>query len=64
MLEVDGGSGYLGTSTQNGCMYQYGSENTSTAAETKTISTSSVSETATSNYAKSGNGYARITLVE
>ena len=31
---------------------------------TKTISTTNVSETPTSNYAKIGNGFARITFVE
>lgn len=61
-----GGSGYLGSGVKNGCMYIYkrNQTQTSTAAATKTIATTNVSETAKSNYVKSGDGYARITLVE
>ena len=36
---------------------------TSTAATTYTTSVTKVSETATADYAKKGNGYAKITLV-
>lgn len=36
---------------------------TSNDESTKTISTTNVSSTATSDYAKSGNGYARITFI-
>ncbi len=59
-----GGSGYFATGVVNGCMYSYNTTFTSTDAATKTVSTTNVSETPTSEYAKQGNGYARITLVE
>ena len=55
-----GGSGYIGNSLlTDKVMYCY-SCTASTGAATKTISTTNVSATATSNYAKSGNGYAII----
>ena len=55
-----GGSGYIGNSLlTDKVMYCY-SCTASTDADTKTISTTNVSATATSNYAKSGNGYAII----
>ncbi len=55
-----GGSGYIGNSLlTDKVMYCY-SCTASTDAATKTISTTNVSATATSNYAKSGNGYAII----
>ena len=55
-----GGSGYIGNSLLiDKVMYCY-SCTASTGAATKTISTTNVSATATSNYAKSGNGYAII----
>ena len=55
-----GGSGYIGNSLlTDKVMYCY-SCTASTGADTKTISTTNVSATATSNYAKSGNGYAII----
>lgn len=58
-----GGSGYINTSKlTNACMYGY-NVSTSSATETKTYSTTNVSETPTSNYAKAGNGAARITPV-
>ena len=59
-----GGSGYFATSISNGCMYSYNTTFTSNETATKTVSTSNVSETPTSGYAKQGNGYARITLIE
>lgn len=59
-----GGSGYFSTRISNGCMYTYSTLNASTDAATKTVSTANVSETPTSEYAKQGNGYARITLIE
>lgn len=58
-----GGSGYIGNSNlTNKSMYCYNCTESSETA-TKTISTTNVSETPTSNYAKIGNGYARITLI-
>ena len=55
-----GGSGYIGNSLlTDKVMYCY-SCTASTDADTKTMSTTNVSATATSNYAKSGNGYAII----
>ncbi|MDO4996085.1 MAG: glycine rich domain-containing protein [Bacilli bacterium] len=63
-----GGSGYIGnTNLSNKIMYCYNcQESTEEANEThiKTRSTTNVSETPTSNYAKSGHGYARITLID
>jgi len=59
-----GGSGYIGNSLlTNKVMYCYNCS-TSSAESTKTVSTTCVSSTATSNCAKQGNGYAKITLIE
>ncbi len=58
-----GGSGYIGNSLlTNKVMYCYNCEE-SNEESTKTISTTCNEETPTSNCAKEGNGYARITLV-
>ena len=58
-----GGSGYIGNSKlTNKAMYCYNCEE-STEESTKTISTTNVSETPISKYAKKGNGYARITII-
>jgi hypothetical protein len=62
-----GGSSYIGNSRLTGNttekrMVGYGCA-TSTTASTYTVSTSSVSSTATAGYAKTGNGYARITWI-
>ena len=58
-----GGSGYIGNSLlTNKVMYCYNCEE-SNEESTKTISTTCSEETPTSNCAKKGNGYARITLV-
>ena len=58
-----GGSGYIGNSLlTNKVMYCYNCEESSEES-TKTISTTCSEETPTSNCAKKGNGYARITLV-
>ena len=55
-----GGSGYIGsTNLSEKVMYCYNCT-TSNAESTKTISTTSVSSNAVSNYAKIGNGYAKI----
>ncbi len=59
-----GGSGFLGSGLSNGCMYSYNTSFTSNTVTTKTVSTSNVSETATAGYAKRGNGFAKITLVD
>ena len=57
-----GGSGYIGNSLlTNKSMYCYNCTESSDES-TKTVSTTCHSETPTSNCAKSGNGYARITL--
>ena len=62
-----GGSGYIGnTSLTNKVMYCYNcQDSTSEADEThiKTRSTTNVSEEPISNYAKKGNGFARITYL-
>jgi len=62
-----GGSGYIGnTNLTDKIMYCYNcqsSENEEDETNIKTRSTTNVSETPTSNYAKIGNGYARITLI-
>lgn len=59
-----GGSGYVGSSLlDNKYMYCY-SCTTSSAEDTRTYSTYSVSSNAVSNYAKSGDGYARVTLID
>ena len=56
-----GGSGYIGNSSLTSkAMYCYNCT-TSTATATKTNTTTKVSSTPTANYAKSGNGAARIT---
>ena len=56
-----GGSGYIGNSLlTNKAMYCYNCT-TSTSTATKTNTTTKVSSTPTANYAKSGNGAARIT---
>ena len=59
-----GGSGYIGNSLlTNKAMYCYNCEE-SDEVETKTISTTNVSDDAISGYAKKGNGYSRITLIK
>ena len=58
------GSSYIGNSSlQNKAMYCYQCEESS-VTPTKTISTPNVSESPISNYAKKGNGYAKITFIE
>ena len=58
-----GGSGYIGNSLlTNKGMYCYNCEESSEES-TKTISTTCAEETPTSNCAKKGNGYARITYI-
>ena len=58
-----GGSGYIGNSLlKEKSMYCYNCEESS-ETNTKTISTTCISEKPIENCAKSGNGYARITLV-
>lgn len=58
-----GGSGYIGNaSLTQKSMYCYKC-NASTSADTYTVSVENVSETAISNYAKEGNGYAKITYI-
>ena len=58
-----GGSGYIGNSLlTDKVMYCYNCQESSEES-TKTISTTNVSEEAISNYAKQGNGYARITYL-
>ena len=59
-----GGSGYIGNPLlTEKSMYCYNCTE-STEESTKTISTTCVSSTPTENCAKSGNGYARITLIK
>ena len=63
-----GGSGYIGNSLLNNkAMYCYNCQEPDTNDENysniKTISTSNVSETPTSQYAKIGNGYAKLTYL-
>ena len=59
-----GGSGYIGNSNLfEKSMYCYNCTE-STEESTKTISTTCASETPAENCAKSGNGYARITLIK
>lgn len=59
-----GGSGYIGNSNLTvKYMYCYNCS-TSSDPSTLTYTTTNVSSTATSNYAKSGDGYARISFVE
>ena len=58
-----GGSSYVGNaSISNGIMYCY-SCTESSEEKTKTVSTTDVSSSPVSQYAKIGNGYVRITLV-
>ena len=58
-----GGSGYIGNSLlTEKSMYCYNCQESSEES-TKTISTTCTSATPTANCAKSGNGYARITLI-
>ena len=58
-----GGSGYIGNSLlTDKSMYCYNCEESSEES-TKTISTTCVNSNPTANCAKSGNGYARITLM-
>ena len=58
-----GGSSYIGNSLlTDKVMYCYNCEE-STEESTKTISTTNVSEEAIINYAKQGNGYAKITYL-
>lgn len=59
-----GGSGYIGNNLlTNKVMYCYKC-NASSLENTKTISTTNASSSAISNYAKKGNGYARISFVK
>ena len=59
-----GGSGYIGNSDlTNKVMYCYYCTESSDE-DTKTVTTTNVSSTATSNYAKQGNGYVRITKID
>ena len=59
-----GGSSYIGNSKlSNKQMYCYNCKE-SNDESTKTISTTNVSETPTTNYAKIGNGYAKITKID
>lgn len=63
MIGGTGGSGYIGNEKlTNKKMYCYNCT-ASTAESTYTVSTTNVSSTATSNYAKTGTGYAKITLI-
>lgn len=58
-----GGSGYIGNSLlTNKYMYCYNCT-TSDATDTKTYTTTNTSSAAIANYAKSGNGAAKITLI-
>ena len=58
-----GGSGYIGNpSNRNAVMYGYEVPE-STEVNTKTINTTNVSEVVTPQYAKIGNGFARITYL-
>lgn len=62
-IEGAGGSGYIGNPLlKNKAMYCYNCEESSEES-TKTISTTCAEETPTSNCAKKGNGYARITYI-
>ena len=62
-MGAGGGSGYIGNHLlKDKVMYCYNCEE-SNEESTKTISTTCSEETPTSNCAKKGNGYARITLV-
>ncbi|HPF83198.1 MAG TPA: glycine rich domain-containing protein [Bacilli bacterium] len=58
-----GGSSYIGnTKLSTKSMYCYNCTE-SNVESTKTVSTTNVSDTPTSNYAKMGNGYVKITLI-
>lgn len=60
---ASGGSGYIGNSKlSNKVMYCYNCEE-SNEESTKTISTNNVSEVPISNYAKIGNGHAKIIFI-
>ena len=64
IFSAGGGSGYIGNSKlENKIMYCYNCEESSKES-TKTISTTSVSETPIENYAKKGAGYAKITKLD
>src|SRR5574344_1423858 len=58
-----GGSGYIGNSLLTNKHMTCYNCSISTSTDTYTDSTTNVSGTATSDYAKTGNGYAKITLV-
>ena len=61
--QAGGGSGYIGNSLlTEKAMYCYNCQESSEIS-TKTISTTCTSATPTTNCAKQGNGYARITLI-
>ena len=63
IFSAAGGSSYIGnTLLQEKVMYCYNCEESS-EEHIKTISTTNVSDNPTSNYAKKGNGYAKITLI-
>ena len=63
IIVAGGGSGYIGNSLlSNKVMYCYKCT-ASSSENTKTISTDNVSSTPISNYAKKGNGYAKIKQV-
>ena len=63
-LNGSGGSSYIGNPLlTEKSMYCYNCQE-SPEESTKTISTTCISETPTENCAKSGNGYARITLIK
>lgn len=62
-IGAGGGSGYIGNVLlTNKVMYCYNCTESGDES-TKTISTTNVSEDAISNYAKKGNGYAKITYI-
>ena len=56
-----GGSGYIGNSNLTSKQMVGYKVTTSSNGDTKTVSTNNVSDTPTANYAKSGDGYAKIT---
>jgi len=59
-----GGTGFIGNPlTKNGVMYGYNVP-TNDETYTKTISTTNVSSDPIANYAKQGNGYARIKMID
>ena len=64
IFSAGGGSGYIGNSKlENKIMYCYNCEESSNES-TKTISTTSVSETPIENHAKKGAGHAKITKLD